>query len=246
MNCPAEIVRSRLARYLYHEPLSRPYVRWQLEQFLPHLGQRILEIGCGVGGVLDLLGERELLFGIDVEEDSLRYAAERFSGRPAFGFARIDVTEDRPEKLAELKALRFDSIVCINVLEHIRDDIAALQKMEEILQPGGKLVLLVPAHSCLYGSGDRIDGHYRRYSKAFLRTILKQTRFSLLDMHYFNLVGAVGWWIFYRLLKREIHEEGQFGIMNRLLPVLRLLERVVRVPFGLSLVAICQKPAVSF
>ena len=111
---------------------------------LPFLGQR-----CG--NWLRRRGyyhakQRELIYGLDVENDVLEYATQPFQDRPECKFALLDINNTTPEKFAELQAHRFDSIVCINVLEHIEDDVAALRRMEGLLQPGGTLALLVPAH----------------------------------------------------------------------------------------------------
>ena len=232
---------SRLDRYVMFDRINRPYMKWQVDQFLPHVGQRVLEIGCGIGSIIDLIGPRELVVGLDVEPEILAYTAERFRSRPECHFELLNVTEAPAAVLETLRQNRFDTIICINVLEHIRDDIAALQKMEELLVPGGSLALLIPAHLGLYGPYDKLDGHFRRYSKPYLRTILGHTRLRALKLNYFNAVGAVGWWTQYRLLKRKIHGQGQFGIMNRLVPIMRAVEAIIAPPFGLSLVAICRK-----
>jgi len=237
----AELVADRRERYLLFDRLNRNYCRWQVEQFASYLGERILEIGCGVGGIIDLIGRRELVWGLDVEPDVLACAVERFRDRPECHFKLLDLTQADAEALAHLREQRFDSAICINVLEHIRDDIAALQRMEDMLVPGGTLALLVPAHLQLYGSYDFTDGHYRRYTKAYLRTILRHTGFQTVRMHYFNAVGALGWWVHYKLLRRTVHAQGQLGPMNRLLPFVRAAEKIIKPPFGLSLIAVLRK-----
>ncbi len=237
----ADLVAHRIERYLLFDRLNRDYCRWQVEQFAPYLGRRILEIGCGVGGIIDLLGSRELIWGLDVEADVLAHAAARFRDRPECRFELLDIMQAGPETMDRLRAQRFDNVVCINVLEHIRDDVGALQRMEELLVPGGTLALLVPAHLALYGPYDFVDGHYRRYSKAYLRTILRHTGLRAERLHYFNAVGALGWWVQYKLLRHSVHAQGQLGLMNRLLPFARAVEKVIKPPFGLSLVAVCRK-----
>jgi SAM-dependent methyltransferase len=236
-------VSSRLARYVHLDRANLPYLAWQLDQFRPFLGRRVLEIGCGVGGVLSLLGPRECIWGIDVDPEILAYARERFRDRPEFRFAVADLGALDPALVAELAAQRFDTILCINVLEHVRDDIGALQTLERLLVPGGTLALLVPAHLALYGAYDRVDGHWRRYGRAYLRTILSHTRLRPVRMHYFNAAGALGWFVQYRLLRRNVHDQSHFGRMNRLLPIVRPLEAWLPPPFGLSLVAVCRREA---
>jgi len=238
---PAALRASRLERYVHLDRANHPYLRWQLEQFEAVLGQRILEIGCGVGGILELLGERERLVGLEIEPELAAFAAERFAGRPACDVFAADISKLDEALRTRLAAERFDSIVSINVLEHIRDDVAALQTISEILIPGGHLALLVPAHMALYGAYDELDGHYRRYGRGSLRAALAHTDLEPLEIRYFNSVGAIGWWAQYKLLRRKVHGQGSFGAMKRIIPLLRPLERTLAPPFGLSVIALCRK-----
>jgi SAM-dependent methyltransferase len=238
---PGSLVSSRLARYVHLDRANRPYLTWQLDQFRPFLGRRVLEIGCGVGGVLAQLGPRECVWGIDVDPEILACARERFRDRPECRFAVADLGALEPALVAELAAQRFDTILCINVLEHVQDDLGALRTLERLLVPGGTLALLVPAHPALYGAYDRVDGHWRRYDRARLRALLAQTRLRPLRLHYFNAVGAIGWFVRYRLLRKTVHDQSHFGRMNRLLPLVRPLESWWKPPFGLSLVAVCRR-----
>jgi len=228
-----------LERYRGFDEINRPYLSWQIDQFRPHLGKRILEVGCGLGGIVELLEGAELLYGIDVQEDLVAYAAQRCASRPECRFAVADVADLSPEEFAELKSQRFDTAVAINVLEHVRDDAGALRNLERLLEPAGTLALLVPAHSWLYGPYDRADGHYRRYSKARLRRVLLRTGFRPVKMHYFNAPGALAWWVRYRLLRKSTLGRSQLGAMTAVLPVVKRIERLAPPPFGLSLIAVC-------
>ena len=100
----------------------------------------------GVGGIIENLGPRELIYGIDIEPDVLGYAARRFRHRPECRFGAADIAALPPGLRAELQQARFDSVICINVLEHVRDDVRALRAIESVLAPNGTLALLVPAH----------------------------------------------------------------------------------------------------
>lgn len=233
---------SRLQRYLSRDEVRGPYIDWQLAAFRPYLGRRVLEIGCGTGGIIAQLGARELVCGIDVDPDLLEYARRRHLRRRECDFRCLDFAECPAAELEQLRQRRFDTIVCMNVLEHIRDDIGALQRMEQVLAPAGIVALLVPAHPALFGRYDLLEVHYRRYTKTCLRVILQHTSFRMLKMHYFNALGGLGWWVKYRLLRRGIHGPAQFRLMSRLSPVLRRVEAVVRPPFGLSLIAVLQRP----
>ena len=113
--------------------------------------------------------------------------------------------------------------------------------MASLVEPGAHLALLVPAHQWLYGRYDELDGHFRRYSKHSLCELLSRTPFEVLDLHYFNSIGALGWWVQYRLLRRQVHGQESFGAMNAILPALRVAERLIEPPFGLSVVALCRR-----
>jgi len=232
---------SRRERYAAFDRANGPYLAWQLEQFAPFLGQRIVEVGVGIGGILARLGRREAILGIDVEPDVLEATRERFADRPEISLEQGDLAD--PATAERIAAFRPDTIVCINVLEHVRDDLAVLQRLEAALAPGGHLCLLVPAHFSLYGPYDRTDGHFRRYAKAHLRVLLSHTGLRTLRLRYFNAPGALGWFVQYRLRARAIHGDGELGLMNRLIPFLRPLEAAIPPPFGLSVVAVCRRPA---
>ena len=232
---------SRLERYLAFDRVNRPYLDWQLDAFRPFLGRRVLEVGCGVGGVLDRLAPRERLFGIDIEAEVLDCARARFAARPEFGFAQLDVGRLDPAQLSALRAERFDTLVSFNVFEHVEDDAAALRALADVLAEGATLALLVPAHPALYGPYDALDGHFRRYTRRSLGALLRAAGCVPRFVRHFNAVGALGWFVQYKLLRRSIHSEGHFGLMNRLVPVLSRAERLVPPPFGLSLLALAHK-----
>ena len=141
-----------------------------------------------------------------------------------------------------LKSQRFDTILCINVLEHVRDDEAAVAAMVDVVEPGGTVALLVPAHPALYGQYDAMEGHFRRYSRAGLSGLLARSGLEVVRLHRFNMAGAAGWWLQYRLLRQRIHGQGHFKVLQAALPVLRAVEARLKPPFGLSLVAIARKP----
>jgi 2-polyprenyl-3-methyl-5-hydroxy-6-metoxy-1,4-benzoquinol methylase len=214
------------------------YNHWIYEHIAHALGRRVLEIGSGTGNITQFLcaEEREVM-ATDIVI-SYRHELERmFSDNPRVQVAKFDLTAKAPE---DFVANPYDSIVCLNVLEHIEDDLFALEQMRDSLAPGGKLALLVPAHQLLYGAFDRAIGHYRRYAKRELAAKLKKTGFTVREMKFFSLVAALPWFINGRLLKRDYLPAGQASLANRLVPMLKL-ERLIGPPCGLSLIAIAKK-----
>ena len=141
---------------------------------------------------------------------------------------------------AEFIAQPFDSVICLNVLEHIEDDLFALRQMRDALTSGGRLALLVPAHQFLYGAFDEAVGHFRRYSKTALRKSLLEAGFTLQSLKFFNFAATLPWFINGRLLRRAYLPNEQVNLANNLVPLLRL-EKLIGPPFGISLIAIAQK-----
>jgi SAM-dependent methyltransferase len=137
---------------------------------------------------------------------------------------------------------RLDTVICLNVLEHVRDDMLSLASVHRLLQPGGRLVLLVPAMPSLYGTLDRALGHFRRYTAAELRHVFAAAGFRLRHLEYFNLAGVPGWWLTGRVLKRTLIPTGSLRLYDALVPLFRL-ERFLPWRLGQSLIAIGERPA---
>lgn len=216
------------------------YNHWIYEDISRALGRRVLEIGAGTGNITQFLcAEGREVTATDVVPGYRNELERLFGGHPNVRVGKFDLTAKAP---GEFVADPFDSVVCLNVLEHIDDDLFALAQMRDSLAPGGYLALLVPAHRFLYGAFDRAVGHFRRYEKRELADKLKQTGFAVRKMKFFSFIATVPWFINGRLLKRNYIPTGQANLANRLVPLLKL-ERLIGPPFGLSLIAIAQKPS---
>ena len=215
---------------------AKNYFAWQSRLVVRELGRRVVEVGCGIGNFTALLLDREAVIALDREEACIAALRERFPGRANLQALVCDAAS--PE-FRELACFRPDSVVCVNVLEHIEDDAAALGAMAEILAPGGAIVLLVPAFEALYGPIDRNLGHYRRYRRGRVLDLARATGLEIRKLHYVNAAGCFGWWINARILKRQTQSDAQIAIFDRwMVPMLAALEAAVRPPFGQSLLAV--------
>jgi glycosyltransferase involved in cell wall biosynthesis len=215
------------------------YNRWMFNQLAPHLGQRILEIGSGIGNLTRYLVGRELIVATDLNPRYLRLLANTFERHTRVHVRQLDLGDFDPATLADS---RLDTIVCLNVLEHIEDDRQALRRLWETLVPGGRLVLLVPAHQRLYGAIDRAIHHYRRYERTGLLARLAEAGFATEHTAFFNRLGVLGWYANSVLLRRTRVPGVQLRLQNLLVPLLRV-EAALSLPFGLSLIAVGRKPA---
>ena len=204
---------------------------WLYEEVVPYLGKRILEIGCGLGNLARYLTDRELYVGTDLSSESVAAVIETFSSLPNMRAYVADVTDST---FTELAHLNFDTVISLNVFEHIEDDVLALQNTRKVLQPDGKLILVVPAHDSLYGTMDRSIGHYRRYSKRRMIDTLSHARLTCVRQRYINAFGALGWLVKRANSRQEVPPSGQLRSFNHLVPLLKRLERSVNMPFGIS------------
>ena len=201
------------------------YFAWQGRLVAPHLGQRVIEVGCGIGNFTSRLLDRETVLAVDVDPACVERLRERYANRPNL---HAFVCEPDTAAFADLAHWRPDSCVCLNVLEHIDNDARALEAMASVLVPAGAIVLLVPAFQALYGPIDRNLSHCRRYSR---------------KLHYVNAVGFFGWWINAHVFRREAQSERQIRIFDRcVVPWLSRLEAIAPPPFGQSLFAVLRKP----
>ena len=213
------------------------YNDWLFDRARPYLGRRTLDAGAGLG----TFTARAAATGAEVvalEPDPtfVRRLRERFAGQP-----NVTVVEGAAESPEPQIEAGFDSVLCLNVLEHVRDDAAALRAFRELLAPGGRLLLLVPAHERLYGPFDRAVGHERRYGRARLRALLDEVGFHVETVRYVNPAGALGWLLRVRLRRDSEWPARSFAVFDRAVPFLRPLDGL-RLPFGLSLWAVAVRP----
>jgi SAM-dependent methyltransferase len=227
------------------------YNAWTYERVREALGNRVLEVGCGTGTITQFLMDRELVVGIDVEPAYVERTRSRFRGQSNVVILVHDLsTISSPDRLLENLPphLRgrvgvgggFDSVLSVNVLEHVGDDLAMLMVIHALLDPGGSLTLLVPCHPSLMSPFDRAIGHYRRYTKDELRGKLEAAGFRIERLRISNPVGAIGWFVNNRLLRRK--RLRAVGVYDRMVPLLAWVDRWMEPPFGLSLIAIARKP----
>jgi SAM-dependent methyltransferase len=219
----------------------RSYNDWVYRAIAPYLGDRLLEVGCGIGNMSGYYADRELLVCVDLLEESLALVRNKLPGRANLRTVRGDICADHA--IATLAAYQFDTAVMLNVLEHIEDDARALASIHRLLAPDGRLVLLVPAEHYLYGTLDRALGHFRRYEPAELRTLLLDSGYDIETLRYMNLPGILGWFLNGRVLRRQLLPRPQLALFNLLGPLFERIEQTAPPPRGQSLLAICRRPA---
>lgn len=220
---------------------SPGYGAWIAKTVSTHLRGNVLEVGCGFGHYsmeYAKLSRVTTLTAVDIEPKAIAFAVAHAT-HPKIQFLCANALQ--------LSANNFDSLVCANVIEHVPDDVEFTQSLLSTLRPGGTAAFLVPAHEWLYTQYDVEAGHFRRYSARRLRTLVEKTGYIIDSVHYFNAIGALGWWYAFKARQTRVVTEatsrGLIRVFDRYcLPFGRILEFCLRPPFGLSVIALCRRP----
>lgn len=220
---------------------ARRYNDWILGLIRPALGRVVVEVGAGQGNFTRelLRAGPERLVAIEPSSILLPLLRDATADEP-----RVDVRAGTLHPLPGDLREAADSVVYINVLEHIADDDAELATAIEALRPGGHLVVFVPALPWLNARFDRAIGHHRRYRMDELRDRAADAGFEIETLRWFDLLGVATWAIAVKLLHLQMRP-GNVGFYDRFaVPVARLLDRLTGPPIGKSLVLIARKPGV--
>ncbi len=210
------------------------YNRWLFEKFRPHVRGRVLEIGSGIGNITRFLVHCPEVVATDVDPRYLRELETVFGRYANVHVQKMDV-ERPPRSLGT-----FDTIVALNVLEHIEDEGRAFENLHRRLRPGGRLIALVPAHPFLFCDLDRNLGHHRRYTREALEERLQACGFKILEERRLNKLGAMGWFVNGKVFRRQRLPSVQMRFFSKLVPFLDAID-FLPPRFGISILAIAER-----
>ena len=217
---------------------ARNYQAHVFDLVRPFVGAAVLEVGCGIGTMTSqLLDHAERVVCIEPNLNCATRARETLAG---IDRVAIRVCHLEECSRAELQEQRFDTVVCVNVLEHIEDDVRALGLFRDVVADiGGRVLIFVPAIQRIYGPHDAALGHHRRYSKQTLRAAFGAAGLDVVAMRYTNPIGLLGWMYNLYVTGNTEHTTGQVRLFDRFVAPWALpLERVFVPPIGLSLFAV--------
>jgi len=213
---------------------ARRFNLWLGQTLRPYVGDRVLEIGAGIGNLTSQFISRELYVASDINPYYLHYLRSYSFGKPYLRVLEIDA--GNPTHFRGLEG-QFDTALLINVLEHLPDEQSALRSLWSALEPGGRLVVLVPQHPALLGTLDKALEHRLRYTAAGLERALTEAEFRVEKLFDFNRFSVPGWWWNGKVLRRKTFSRVQLKVVNTLVPLLRRVDRFL--PWGgLSLIGI--------
>jgi glycosyltransferase involved in cell wall biosynthesis/phospholipid N-methyltransferase len=209
---------------------------WMADVVRPFCGKKVLEIGSGTGNLTRRLIPRDQYVASDVNPLYLATLRGLTADRPYLDVTLTDLS--RGETFPRVEG-GFDTVICLNVVEHVADDVGALRNIHSVLGPGGRAVVLVPQGPEVFGTLDEVLGHQRRYTKATLARLAADSGFQIRELLEFNRVGRPAWWLNGTVLKRRYLGRFQVVVLNVLTPLFRRIDRGL--PFeALSLIAVME------
>jgi glycosyltransferase involved in cell wall biosynthesis len=244
----AAIVRFACSDYVYAEDeygsqilgrLNRAprFTQWMADVIRPFIGERVLEIGAGTGNLTLQLIPRKLYFASDINPHYLTYLQKLIPDHP---YLRVGYTDGEKHDSYPSEE-KFDSVICLNVVEHLENDLGALRNIYDALEENGRAIVLVPCGPGLYGTLDKVLGHYRRYTKEQFTEVAAKAGFQMEALLTFNRFGSPAWWLNGRVLRRKTFGLWQIKMLNFLTPLVRRIDKFLPFP-PLSIIAILRKP----
>lgn len=219
------------------------YHKWILDEFRPFLGRRVVEVGAGTGSFSELLLQESIdtlsLVEPSAMFETLTANVSRLKNQTKVDFYNSIFSEAAAEISDKQQP---DSIIYVNVLEHIKDDCSELEYIRNTLSNGGRCFIFVPALMSLYGEFDRKIGHFRRYTKKEIEEKCQLAGFKILKSKYFDFAGMLPWFIKYKLLKSESLDSGAVTLYDKMaIPFVKQMEKFVNVPLGKNVLLVAEK-----
>jgi glycosyltransferase involved in cell wall biosynthesis len=235
-----DLFEGRYGHSILHDlSKARRFNAYMASAVAGHLGQRVVELGSGIGNAARRYPLCQRLVLTDNDDEYLKILQNQFGDYAHVEVRRLDIDSD--DDFAALADVAPDTFVCLNVLEHVEDDAGALQRMADALTPGGRVILVVPQGPWLFSRIDRLLGHHRRYTADGLRQALQSAGLQVERLRHFNKLGVLGWAVNGRLLGRSRFGRIQLKLFNMLAPLVRLSDHLLPTP-GLSLLAVARRP----
>lgn len=223
---------------------ANKFNHWMYETIAPFCGDEILEIGSGIGNISKffLLEKNDIRLDLsDIRENYRDYLTKNvIKNHKNSSVINMDIVDPHFDEIHKNKLNTYDTVFSLNVVEHIEDDKLALENAQKLLKKGGKLVILVPAYQWLYNDFDRTLEHYRRYTTSRLEKVFP-SNMSIIHKQYFNAVGMAGWFFTGSILRKKSIPGGQMSLYNTLVPIFKIIDKVILNSFGLSAIVVGQK-----
>ena len=216
---------------------------WVYQSIQPYLKGEILEIGSGIGNISKfLIRDNYSVTLSDYNPEYCQILKKNYGHLPNIkGIEQINLQNDSYQDDYFLMKESFDTIFLLNVIEHIKDDEKAVTICKFLLKKGGNLIMLAPSYSFLYCRMDKELGHFRRYTLSKLAALCSNAGLNVIHKQYFNVLGIAGWLVSGKLLTHPSLRKNELDLFNKLVPLAKLLDRLVMKSIGLSSIIIAKK-----
>lgn len=211
---------------------------WMFETIKPFCSGRILEIGSGIGNISSRFIDHN--YDIVLSDVREQYCDQLSIKFPNSSVQLVDLVKSDFKKNYKDLIGQFDTIVALNVVEHIEDDRYALANIKQLLKPGGKCVILVPAFDALYNAFDKELFHFRRYNRKTLKALMSD-HLKISYSRYFNPIGVFGWYLNGSILKKKNIPSDQMKMFDHYVPLFKMVDFFTKQLFGLSVMAVAHK-----
>jgi len=216
---------------------------WMYSHVAKYASGKVLEIGSGIGNISKFFITNNWDITLsDIRDQYCQKLKEKFEGHANLrDVLNLDLVHENFDKKYASLLNSFDFIFALNVVEHIEEHQTALRNANKLLTDNGKLFILVPAYQSLYNQFDKELYHFRRYTAKSLKATFKQAGLTPKKSHYFNAAGIPGWVLYGGILKHKIIPSSQMKLFNKLVPIFKLVDRLVLNKIGLSVITIAEK-----
>lgn len=218
---------------------ARNYNQWIVELCSPYIGKNIAEVGAGTGNLTELLSGINAISNITAFEPSVKMYDTLT--RNLNGNNKVTTINSALSEIFDSYTGQFDSILYINVLEHIEDDVAETIKMHRSLNENGHACIFVPALSWLYSDFDRSIGHFRRYHKDQLIQLFDKNGFDIVTVKYIDMLGILPWYLNFVLMKRHLDHKTTKVYDKLVIPIIKFLDKISPTPIGKNLLLVARK-----
>ncbi|MDP2923754.1 MAG: glycosyltransferase [Candidatus Omnitrophota bacterium] len=215
------------------------YNRWFFSHIENYLGDKIWEVGSGLGTFSKFLLNKNQLILSDIVDEYLEKLRKDFSDYKHLKVLKIDLLDNSHQKI--IKQYEVNTILSINVLEHIQNEIEAIKFMYSVLRKDGIFIFVGPHHKFLYNSLDKHANHYRRYSQKEITHIFSNLGFTVDKVFMFNTLGVLSWFWYGNILRKKVIPLRNLKYYNEVIPLVNLIDSVNPFRFGLNIVVIARK-----
>src|SRR3989338_578250 len=221
--------------------IGKVYGRWIFSILKPFIKLNVLEIGAGLGNYTGHYPDGGRIILSDVDKRFVSLMKKKYAGRSDIKVMALDITKPDNGTEEALKSEKINTVIAVNVFEHIKDDLQALKNCYRLLPPGSRLLIFVPALPSIFGSIDEAFGHYRRYTKKELTDKIRLSGFKVISVRYFNIIGIIWWFVMGKVVKAKNLPLSTGLFLKIVVPVIERMEKLASPPVGQSLIAVAEK-----